>query len=299
MGRYLLILLFSIGFIMCSSDGEKNPVSSVFEGYDLEHPVKTLELPDTLREISGLTNIDSTTFACVQDENGILFIYSASENKIIHQYRFNMDGDYEGIAKVGTTMYVLRSDGVLFEIENFAGTDFKLNNYSTGIPAENNEGLCYDSIAQRLLIACKSKIGKGEEFKDKRMIYAFNLKTKKLDKDPAFSFDMNDIQQFAKEKNVKMPERTSKNGRVYEVSIKFRTSAIGIHPRTGDLFLLSANDHMLFTFNMNGSIKNLIRLNEKVFNKSEGLTFYENGDLLITNEGQGKKPTLLKFRYQP
>lgn len=38
-------------------------------------------------------------------------------------------------------------------------------------------------------------------------------------------------------------------------------------------------------------------LNPLVFNKPEGITFFENGDMMISNEGQHKKPTLLRFNY--
>ena len=49
-------------------------------GYNLTKPDNTFLLPDTLHEVSGLTDIDSTIFACIQDENGILFIYDAKNN---------------------------------------------------------------------------------------------------------------------------------------------------------------------------------------------------------------------------
>ena len=87
-------------------------------GYKLTEPDARIILPDTLREISGLTCIDSNLFACIQDENGILFIYDLKQNKIREQFTFNIDGDYEGICRVSDTIYILRSDGVLFEISD-------------------------------------------------------------------------------------------------------------------------------------------------------------------------------------
>jgi uncharacterized protein YjiK len=265
-------------------------------GYNFEDPDVSFVLPDTLREISGLTLIDSTTFACVQDEDGILFIYDAVRNKIKKQYTFNIAGDYEGITRVGNTMYVLRSDGELFEILDYAAAGFKLKQYTTGIPANNNEGLCYDAANNRLLIACKSKIGKGREYKDRRVIYGFDLKTKRLSDEPVFDFDLNVIKAFAEENKIKLPVKSKKKGD--EVFLRFATSAICIHPVTNKLYLLSAADHLLFIFDMNGTIEAIHNLDEKMFNKAEGITFYENGDMLITNEAQDKKPTLLRFNYQ-
>lgn len=267
-------------------------------GYNLTAPDVSLILPDTLREVSGLTYIDSTSFACVQDENGILFIYDVIKNEIKNQYTFSINGDYEGITRVNKTIYVLRSDGTLFEISDYESKDFKLTAHTTGIPANNNEGLCYDKDNNRLLIACKGKIGKGPEFKDKRVIYAFDLTTKTLTKEPVFDFDLQAIRQFALNNKISLPTRTKKNGQITEPIIKFRTSAICIHPSTKKLFLLSASDHLLFIFNMNGSIEHIEQLNPTMFNKAEGITFFENGDMLITNEGQDKKPTLLRFKYK-
>ena len=298
-----LLFLFSLVVSSCDHHHKKSDEVAIEQetkyqaGYNMTSPDQRFILPDTLREISGLTYIDSNTFACIQDENGILFIYDLSNNKIRKQYPFNLDGDYEGITRVGNTIYVLRSDGTLFEIINYNSKKFKQNSYATGIPAENNEGLCYDADNNRLLIAAKGKIGKGREFKDRRVIYGFDLQTKMLSDETAFDFDLATINDFAKQKNISFPPKEKKNGEVKESSIKFKTSAICIHPVTKKLFLLSASDHLFFIFDMQGKIEHIEQLDETMFNKAEGITFFENGDMLITNEGQDKNPTLLRFNY--
>jgi hypothetical protein len=299
-----VLFLFSLLVAGCDdAPGNAETVSEVREkkyqtGYNLTAPDRRFILPDTLREISGHTGIDSTTLACVQDENGIVFIYDVVNNKIKKQFTFNIDGDYEGITRVGKTMYILRSDGTLFEISDYESKNFKLNSYVTGIPADNNEGLCYDADNNRLLIACKGKIGKGREYKDKRAIYGFDLATKELSDEPAFDFDLEAINAFAANKDIDIPVKEKKKGPPKAPSIKFRTSAIGIHPFTKKLYLLSAADHMLFVFDMEGNVEHIELLDEVMFNKAEGITFFENGDMLITNEAQDKKPTLLRFNYQ-
>ncbi len=267
-------------------------------GYNLTSPDLSLILPDTLREVSGLVGIDSATFACVQDENGIIFIYDFLNNQISHQYAFNIDGDYEGITRVDNTLYVLRSDGMLYEISDYASPDFKLTSYETAVPAPNNEGLCYDQEHHRLLIASKGKIGKGPEYKDKRVIYGFDLNTKKLLPEPVFDFSLQTVKEFAKNNNIELPTRTKKQGEITEQVLKFATSAICIHPLTKKLYLLSAADHALFVFDMKGNIEHLELLDPVKFNKAEGITFLENGDMFVTNEAQDKKPTVLRFNYK-
>jgi uncharacterized protein YjiK len=265
--------------------------------YDFSTPTKKLTLPSILNEISGQTIIDSVTFACVQDENGIIFIYDSKKNEIRQQINFAGDGDYEGICKVENDLYVLRSDGVLFLVHDYANAAVRVDTFDTHIPADNNEGLCYDSINHQLLIACKGKIAKGAENKDKRFIYSFNLETKNLSSQAEFEFDVAKMIAFADEHDIDLPRKEKKKGS--QADLKFRISAIAIHPLSGELYVLSAVDHALFIFDNRGTVLHIEMLDEQLFNKAEGISFYRNSDVLITNEAQDKKPTLLKFAYRP
>lgn len=285
-------------FFLSACAGEDRSKTSKDTGYDLHQPASTLILPDTLREISGIVAMDSNTIACIQDENGILFIYDLTENRIKEQIAFHFDGDYEGIAKVKNTIYVLRSDGTLFRIADYHTKKITVDSYNTGIPANNNEGLFYDHDNDRLLIACKGKINSGKEFKDKRVIYAFNLDSKELSPKAVFEFDIQKIRDFALQNGLEIPQKTDKKTNTKVPDIKFRTSAIAIHPINKKLYLLSATDHLLFIFDKDGTIAHIEKLDPQLFNKAEGITFLENGDMIISNEAQNKRPTLLLFSYK-
>ncbi|MES2762357.1 MAG: hypothetical protein V4677_09120 [Bacteroidota bacterium] len=287
-----LIYIFFITIIGIAS-------ATLVLGYNFNKPVLNDVLPASLHEISGLTIIDSTTIACIQDEDGILFLYDTKTHIIKQQYTFGLNGDYEGITRVGSLLYVLRSDGVLFEIKDHHTGKLKVKTYPTRIPALNNEGLCYDSINNRLLIGAKGRINKDPLNKDLRCIYEFDLKTKTLNQKPAYTFNTIDINLFAKLNGIQLAHRTTKNGKKVEVGLKFNTSEIAIHPVTKQLYILSANDHCLFMCNLKGELEHIEQLNHFVFNKAEGLSFYPNGDMLISNEGQTNQPTLLKFKYTP
>lgn len=252
-------------------------------------------LPEVLHEISGITAIDAITIGCIQDEQGILFLYDLNQKKIISQQRFYDDGDYEGIACAGKTIYILRSDGLLVEIVDYKSNPFQIKTYHTGIPTPNNEGLCYDAVNNRLLIAAKSRLGKGPEQKDKRVIYGFDLRNKKLAPEPVFSFDLEEIKSSAKSAQINLPSKTKKKGGSAQPAIRLFTSAISFHPLSKKLYLLSASDHMLIIFNASGKMEHLEQLNPSLFNKPEGITFLTNGDMYISNEGQDAKPTLLHF----
>ena len=294
----ILLNLSTLFILFLSGCGSNFSGDEKIKGYDLTTPDVSIILPDTLNEISGLTSIDTTSVACIQDEYGIIFIYDVIKKEITNYYFFNIKGDYEGIARVDKSLFVLRSDGVIFEVSDYESKNFELNSYETGIPSSDNEGLCYDTDNNRLLVACKGKIDKKDENKDKRVIYAFDLKTKKLSEEPVISFDLEVIRHFAINNKIDLPVKKNKKGEKKETIIKFRTSEICIQPLTKKLFLLSADDHLLFIFNMKGKIEKIEKLNPEKFIQAEGLTFFENGDMLITNEGQDKKPTLLRFNYK-
>lgn len=296
MAKYkTLLICFSIYAILscCTIKSDENNFK-----YDLNSPQTTLTLPDTLKEISGLTMIDSSSIACIQDENGILFIYDVLQNKIKRQFTFNKDGDYEELARVGKAMYILRSDGEIYKLADYTIDNSTLTSYSTAIPANDNEGLCYDKENNRLLIGAKGKIDDTKKNKDKRVIYEFHLQSNKLEEKPVLKFDTDKIEKYLSEKNI-TPPTFEKNGKIIlNPKLKFMTSAICIHPITNQLYLISAMDHLLFIFNPDGSMAHVEVLDPKIFNKAEGITFFENGDMLISNEGQNKKPTLLKFSYK-
>ncbi|MBL7925549.1 MAG: hypothetical protein JNK61_01450 [Bacteroidia bacterium] len=289
---FCVLALFQWGCATVNNSSEKTT------DYTLNKPDATNILPDILNEVSGLTEIDSVTIACIQDENGILFIYNILNNKIEKQYSFDIDGDYEGITRVHNTIYVLRSDGTLFEIKNYQLPDYEITSYTTGITAHNNEGLCYDAENNRLLIASKGKVAKGRQFKNKRVIYGFDLVTKTLSAEPVLEFDVQNIKQFVITHNINLPTKNNKKNKATEPIVKLMTSAIAIHPLTKNLYLLSAADYIFFVFNLNGNIVHIEPLDPEIFNKAEGITFLNNGDMLITNEAQKNKPTLLRFNYR-
>jgi hypothetical protein len=267
-----------------------NPV-----GYDLSNPDKIDVLPAILHEISGITEIDDSNIACIQDENGILVFYDLSKSIISKNFVFHGDGDYEGIARAGNTIFVLRSDGTLYEIPDYKSAGYTSISYKTEIPAKDNEGLCYDKKNNWLLIGPKSNI-EGKK-KNKRAIYGFSLETKKLLEKPVVKFDLEAIKEYAIENKLDFA-LTNKGKEESEPKIELRTSALGIHPVTNKLFLISGVEQILFVFNLNGTLEYMEKLDPSLFNQPEGITFLNNGDMLISNEGGSGNATLLRFNYK-
>lgn len=287
--RILFTVLFSAGLV--SGFGI---LSRKMPSYDFTSPNERIILPDTLREISGLTAIDAHTLACVQDENGILFLYDVKSKQIRQQIPFHGNGDYEGLAPVGKDLFVLRSDATLFQLKNYRSSNLTLDSIKTEIPAFDNEGLCYDRKHHRLLIGAKSKSNTGADAKNQRAIFSFDLATRKVSETPAFILKLNEIKAFAAKNNILLPPRESKKGEIPNLKIKI--SGIYLHPQTQDLYVLSAADYYLFVLNPKGELIHMELLNPKLFNKSEGIAILRNGELYISNEGQLDHANLLYFK---
>ncbi len=298
---FLLFISF-LSILSCSNSADYrnhsiDTTSVDIIGYDLTNPDKTIILPAVLHEISGITAIDSSSIACVQDENGIVLIYDVTRKEITKQITFHGNGDYEGITLADDTIYVLQSDGVLFEITDLKSSGVAGKILLSKLSDNENEGLCYYRKSNMLLIAPKDKPKKDSEDKDKRGIYGFDLNTGELIKKPIISVDLSAIKEFAADNKVLHQAKSEKKDKEDKPNIKFRPSAIGIHPVTDKLFVLSATDQVLFVFDLDGTIEYMVYLNPEIFNMPEGITFFENGDMLISNEGQNRMPALLRFNY--
>jgi len=240
--------------------------------------LKKWELPKMLNEISGIAWIGDNKVACVQDEDGIIFIYNLATNNIEKIIAFGSGGDFEGITVIKENAYVLRSDGVIFEISNYEGENIKVQKYETAmmnLKGINLEGLGADPANNRLLLAVKER----KEMNDQKEIYAFDLDKKNTGIDPFFHIDLRDP-------ILKNVSGGAKN--------KFMPGEIAIHPGTGEIYILDGSNPKILIADKNGSLQKLVMLRARDFQNPEGLTFDPNGDLYISNEAGDQPANILR-----
>ena len=97
------------------------------------------------------------------------------------------------------------------------------------------------------------------------------------------------LKEYAKANNIELPLKNTKKGLAVEPDLKFHASGIAIHPLTGKIYLLSADDHLLFIFDNSGIVGQIIRLNPALLYQPEGITFLENGDYADINRRRRKR----------
>ncbi|MGV3585390.1 MAG: hypothetical protein ACO1OF_00165 [Adhaeribacter sp.] len=244
--------------------------------------VKKWDLPEILLEVSGITYLGNNQFACVQDEDGVIFIYNTVANKIERSITFGAAGDYEGIAVVGRTAYVVRSDGKIYEVDNLDTKSPKVTEHDTPLTAANNvEGLTYDAKQNRLLLAIKGAEAGSQTYKG---VYAFNLSTKKMAAQPLFKIDLNDT--------------NLKNNAGKKLNNALQPSEIAVHPKNGNIYLTEGANPQLFILSPTGKILARHKLDDQVFNQPEGITFSPAGEMYISNEGKKEPGNILQVRLK-
>ncbi|MBK7389832.1 MAG: SdiA-regulated domain-containing protein [Bacteroidetes bacterium] len=78
----------------------------------------------------------------------------------------------------------------------------------------------------------------------------------------------------------------------------FRPSSLAVHPVTDEIYIISAADFMLVVMDRKGSVLHMKQLDRKLFPKAEGITFLNDGTMIITSEAAGNFPYLNIFSYQ-
>ena len=161
----LLLLLTTCYCASAQTSTENAPdTGSHFHlNYDLAKPDFTAVLDDDLEEISGLSlSADGQKLLAIQDEDGMVFELDKATGLVTDDYTFHKEGDYEGVEMVGESVFVVKSNGKIYEIHQ-AGEDRQQTiKYTTALNKEYDvEGLGYDPVRKCLLLACK-ELGDAE-----------------------------------------------------------------------------------------------------------------------------------------
>lgn len=237
------------------------------------------ELPRVLEEVSAIAYLDKERMACIQDEVGDLFIYNLISKKIEKRINFADKDDFEGLAMVDQSAYIMRSDGKIFKIDDIRVENPVIEEFDTKMSFKYDfEGFCYDPKKDRLLLAAKENgPNKDNKFKP---VFEFKLGSKKLNETPIFELTYDDP--------IFEGLKSAGTAKV------FRTSEIQIHPKTGDIYMLDGVIGKLLILSDNWNPKKLYIFNPSDFPQPEGIAFDPDGRTFISNEGEWQPANILE-----
>ena len=244
--------------------------------------IRKWEMPEELDEISGIDYIEEDKIACVQDEEGIIYIYNLNTNLVDRKINFAKAGDYEGLAIVDSTAYILESNGKLHQVSRYRDSTFATSVLQTPFTGKNNvESLTLDAKNRRLLMIAKDSDLHSKQYKG---IYAFDLESKKVLPQPVYKINMNDPLLMDDKKDGDLGE--------------FYPSDLAINPVDGNIYILEGKVPKLLIMDSEGNILRLHKLYKKSFPQPEGITFAPDGTLYISNEGKNGEASILEVELK-
>ncbi len=279
-----------------TTDGLTAKDSSLQQGiaYKFNNPDEIYTLPGSLQEISGMQMLNDNLIACIQDEEGILYLFSTTHKKVVKEIPWGQKGDYEGLTGNSQALYVLRSDGTIFKVSNYnSNTPPNVQRWKTDLDARcDAEGIVLLPDKNTLLVTCKG----GDS--GLRNIWAVDVQTQEMHASPYHQITQDMLEsKMVTDGLDQFLLSLKKTFDIKGESGILAPSGLAVHPVTKDLYIISANSKLLLVFAPTGELKFVKELPASLFIHPESITFTAAGDMLVGNEGKGTKPSILYFKY--
>lgn len=285
----LAVLLIAVGYSVFAINNKPpqmafTPADGYTFPYKIDKKGYRTELGAALKEISGITSLNLDQVMAVQDEKGLLYTVDINTGNVVSQMPFDKDRDYEDLCLVGDHVFILERDGDLYQF-HLAQED-SIRKFETAFTYRNDtEGLCFDPVRNRLLIAPKEGAPDGTELpKNVKGIYAFDLLTKRVNLEPVVTIAEKEIGRII-----------GNGGKPYP----FKPSAVAVHPKSGYVYVLASVGKILIVVDpVSNQVMHVQLLEEALFAQPEGMTFDRNNNLLISSEGLLNKAAAIS-RFTP
>ena len=272
----------ALGTAACIAAGETrgHPSAGVLARYDLAGPPQDRwELPRDLAEPSGLAVAGGGRVLAHGDERAVVFELDPAAHRVVKRFEFGRPaarGDFEGVAVVDSRVFLVTSDGVLYEgPEGADGEAVEFVTHSTGAGRSCEvEGLAYDPGTRSLLLACKTP--RVAALEGRLTVLGWSLDRGALDPEPRLS--------------VPLERGFGRAG--------FHPSELVREPGTGHYLVLAAREHAIAELSSAGDVVATVALPRRLHPQAEGLALASDGSLLIGNERKSKdsRGTLSTYR---
>jgi len=226
-------------------------------------------LPRGLSEISGLAVASPNSVYGHGDEFAIVYEIALDTGKTLKAFALGkptVKGDFEDIAVRGGYVYLLASDGHLYEAPIGEHRQrVRYNVYDTGVGVHcETEGLSNGPQDGEFLILCKKP--NDNELKDRLVIYLWNLRDRAPVAAPWLNVSLDGLVQPLDQAN-------------------FHPSAFYWRRDRGSFVIVSAKGHSAIEIDEQGKLIDRVKLNKEDHPQSEGLTFMPDGRLVLSDEG--------------
>lgn len=271
--RFAAILLLA-ALVAATSGNPRSQTESWLSRYDLSSSAaESVRLPSALGEVSGLAVDERGRLFAHDDERARIYRIDPDGGDALSSFtvggRLGMRGDFEGLAVVGERFFLSTSDGTLVEFaETGDGGIAESRTFRTRLGRVCElEGLAYDSTTDALLLPCKT--ARDPVAKEHLVVFALRLSTMALEPYPRVRLSHGVLARWNLEEG-------------------FHPSALEVHPVSGHMFVLAAQEEALIELDRDGRLLSGRSLSSRVHPQPEGLAFSRDLDLLVADEGDGR-----------
>jgi hypothetical protein len=243
--------------------------SATLSAYLGQAPAKQFYLPKGLSEVSGLAVASNDTVFAHDDNYAIVYEVDLRTEKAIKAFALGkptVKGDFEDIVARDGYVYLLTSDGRLFEAPVGANRKRVIYNaYDTGVGEHcETEGLAFGPADGDFLILCKKPHEAG--IKDRLVIYIWNLHDRRPVATPWLNVSLDGLVEKLDQAN-------------------FHPSAFAWRRERGTLIIVSAKGHSAIEIDQQGHLLDRFKFDKQRHPQPEGLTLMPDGRLILSDEG--------------
>lgn len=272
----LAVFLVTLAISACAPAQRPAAAASLF----VEEPAPAVNLPDRLREVSGLAVSPDGRLFAHDDETAVIYEISTVDGQVIKSFAVGAEivtGDFEGftITPAGD-FWLTTSKGKLYrfrEGDDHANVPFERFNARVEDDCEV-EGIAYRASPESLILACKRGYGR-----DMEAIAALRVWTIGGGAATAWGQTRRD---YAAAAHVH----------------RFQPSDITIDQHTGRILLLSSGDAALVELSPEGQIVSARALSSR-HRQAEGAAVLQDGSLAIADEGRNDQALLSRYARIP
>ncbi|MFO1186571.1 MAG: SdiA-regulated domain-containing protein [Alphaproteobacteria bacterium] len=266
--RRAVIAALCAAFGICASAGSAQERGGLARALT-NTPEREFYLPKGLSEVSGLTPASDHSVFAHNDEYGIVYEIDLGTGKVVKAFALGkptVKGDFEDIVARGGSVYLLTSDGRIYEAR--VGEHRKrvlYNVYDTGVGERcETEGLTIGPAGDDFLILCK--IIRDPALKERLVVFAWNLRERTPVSTPWLNVPLDGLIEELDQAN-------------------FHPSAFAWRRDAGTLVIVSAKGRTAIEVDLQGRLISRVKLEKRRHNQPEALTFMPDGRFLLGDEG--------------
>ena len=249
--------------------------------FDLQHPTSIQFLPTGLLPFSEISSLDSVHLLAMHPHgrNGLVLLNTDSSSfSVVNPLSSSIQ--LASFVRVDSLLYLF-DDNMGVYVSTFPFDSTSTRKLAEAEPNWQSNSACFHPSTHRIYFNPEVEHPASNRL---RAVYTFNVNKNRFASNPLFSYDVDAIERFAAENGIRIHANriTELKDTVHGLTII--PNAIAIHPKTNEVYILSGMDRSLIVFDQFGVIKNYSELDATLFPNPTGLTFAQNGDLLISNE---------------